>query len=51
MQHIYGLIFIFFALLLNFFTPLNEFVNSIFLILGLILIIKYYKFFKKIFSI
>lgn len=52
MQHIYGLIILsFFALLLNFFTPLNEFVNSIFLILGLILIIKYYRVFltKKYF--
>ncbi len=41
-QLIFGLIFIsFFALLLNFFTPLNQIINSIFLILSIFIISKF----------
>ena len=44
LQLIYGLILIsFISLLINFFAPLNQYFNSIIIIIGLIIIVKFYK--------
>lgn len=44
LQLIYGLILIsFISLLINFFVPLNQYLNSVIIIIGLFLIIKFYK--------
>ncbi len=44
LQLIYGLILIsFISLLINFFAPLNQYLNSIIIVIGLIIIVKFYK--------
>ena len=48
LQLIFSLIILsFFSLLINFFIPISKNINSIFLIIGFLLILKYKKFYLK----